>query len=303
MRKSLRLSIVGVIALVLVMALAPVVSWAGVNAAIVSITQSNDTTTVTPLNSVACPGADDSYWRAFNLASFGITTDYTVSSVDFGVEDMQFITSIPLTVNLYSTPTGTFPAGALTLVGTGGGTVTTADAGTIVNIPVAGTVPAGEDLAVEIFAPDTSNGGNFFIGSNAAGQSAPSYIQSAFCGAAVPTNLASLGFPGMHIIMVVTGDDNVGGVAPPVTVLNVPNKGEIMITAANGQPAYDSPAGSVIRHNGGAELWLPQDYDGNGFDTYVITETVVVDGRTWYGIFLGNETWAYVPADTVTVTR
>ena len=297
MRKSFRLSLYGAIALLLVLTLAPAASWAGVSTAVVSITQSADPVTITPLNSVACPGDDDSYFRAFDLAGFGITTDYTVSSVDIGIEALN--ADLPLTVNLYSTPTGTFPAGALTMVGTASVNVTTAQAGTLLNIPVAGTVPLGEDLAVEIFAPDFTIGNGFWIGSNAAGQTGPSYIQAPFCGAATPTDIASLGFPGMHIIMTVTGDT----VTTAVTVLNVPNTGEIMITTANGQPAYDSPAGSVIRHNGGAELWLPHDYDGNGFDTYIITETVVIDGRTWYGIFLGNESWAYVPADTVIVTR
>src|SRR6185436_1773755 len=49
------------------------------------------------------------------------------------------------------------------------------------------------------------NQNSFFIGSNNLGQSGPSYISAASCGIANPTNLASIGFPNMHIVMNVLG--------------------------------------------------------------------------------------------------
>ncbi len=80
-----------------------------------------------------------------------------------------------------------------------------------------------------------------------------------------------------------------------------PNIGMVKISVEQAQPAYDSAGGSIIRHNGGHELWLPHDYDSNGFDTYVVTETMMVDGRLWVGMWLGSQTYGWVPIDMVTI--
>jgi len=173
-----------------------------------SITQSNDTSTITAANSVACPGDNDSYMRRFDLdGEFGITGEFTVESVDFGVETND--TTFDLTVNLYTIPNASALEFAnLTLIGTAIYTTTSGDTGMVVNAPVAGVVadPTSVDLVVEVFAPDFTQGANFFIGSNANGQTAPSFLASAVCGATEPTDTAVLGFPGMQIVMIVNGD-------------------------------------------------------------------------------------------------
>ncbi len=40
-----------------------------------------------------------------------------------------------------------------------------------------------------------------FIGSNSAGQTAPSFLASAACNVLVPTDTADIGFPNMHIVL------------------------------------------------------------------------------------------------------
>ncbi len=85
----------------------------------------------------------------------------------------------------------------------------------------------------------------------------------------------------------------------PVTGIDVPHNGMIMITADHPVVAYDSPAGEQIRLLSGTPLVLPQDYDGNGFDTHLIVETETIDNDVWYGIFIGSDQWAYVRADEV----
>ena len=172
-----------------------------------SITQSSDTSTITTPNSVACPGDNDSYLRRFDLdGEFNITGEFTIQSIDFGIENTG---GIGLTVNLYTIPNGSpLTFANLTLIGTAPFTVTAGQVGSVVNAPVAGVVadPTSVDLVVEIFAPDFTNGATFFIGSNANGQTAPSYLASAVCGATEPTDTATLGFPEMQIIMIVNGD-------------------------------------------------------------------------------------------------
>lgn len=81
--------------------------------------------------------------------------------------------------------------------------------------------------------------------------------------------------------------------------LNVPNNGLVLINSWEQTAAYDGPAGSQVKLSNGALLILPQDYDGNGYDTYVVTETVTVDGQAWVSIFIGNESFVWVPWSAV----
>ena len=48
-------------------------------------------------------------------------------------------------------------------------------------------------------------GAFLFVGSNAFGQTGPSYLAASACGIPDPVDLAELGFPGMHIVMNVVG--------------------------------------------------------------------------------------------------
>ncbi|HWM22558.1 MAG TPA: hypothetical protein VNO51_22895, partial [Ilumatobacteraceae bacterium] len=165
-------------------------------------------------NSVACSPDDgvttteNGYLRTFTLADFGIGGDFAVTSVSFGIEDID--PAQTLTVNLY-TLAGAFVYDNLTLIGSANADVASGEL-TIVSVPVTGTAPAGSTLVVEIDAPDMSGAGRLFIGSNDEGQSAPSYLRSESCGLVEPTDTADIGFPNMQIVMNVTGE--VGGDLP-----------------------------------------------------------------------------------------
>ena len=87
--------------------------------------------------------------------------------------------------------------------------------------------------------------------------------------------------------------------AVAVTGLNVPHITQIQINASSPVTPYDSPAGSPVKLANGSWFNLPHDADGNGFDTYIVTDTAVVDGVTWYSIFLGNENFVWVRGDQV----
>jgi HYR domain-containing protein/pre-peptidase len=223
-----------------------------------TITQSTSQA-ITPLNSVSCNNGightDNSYWRAFSLPAFSITGAFDVQSIDVGIEDAisggaagQIVPpkgsqstpkgsspskishnikvnapaggGQPVTVNLY-TSSMAFPAGfpgSLTLIGTA--TTMVADqSGTILNIPVTGTAPAGSELVVEIFTPNGEAAGNlFFIGSNAAPETGPSYLSAPDCGVTTPTTTSAIGFPNMHIVLNVNGCQQItGGNGPTCT--------------------------------------------------------------------------------------
>jgi subtilisin-like proprotein convertase family protein len=192
------------------------------NCATIALTQSTSTA-ITTFNSVSCNAGgvhrDNSYWRAYQLAA---PAPVTLSSVVFGIEVANASgtgTTQPIIINLY-TSAGAFPGAARTLVKTQtfqipdqSGTLFTA---TLTGTPV--TVPGNAILVVELNSPDAQTlGHSFFIGSNAAAETGPSYLSAAACGIATPTTTAAIGFPNMHIILNVNGFLGVPVVSTPAS--------------------------------------------------------------------------------------
>jgi len=129
-----------------------------------------------------------------------------VSSVDIGIESAAGAGGVqPATVNLY-TLNGPLVWANLTLIGTAAVNVSDQTLA-IINMPVTGVVPSDGTLVVEFFTPNGSATGNLlFVGSNNLGQTAPTYLAAADCGVTEPTDTAAIGFPGMHLVMNVTGE-------------------------------------------------------------------------------------------------
>ena len=178
-----------------------------------SITQSLDLTLLETV-SIGCRGGDDSYLRRFDLwRDHGIVNQLDVTSIDVGVEYAEGAT---VTVNLYTIPANQPLIWAnLSLIGSA--TAPVADTTlSVVNLPVSGTVvqPAAEDLVVEIFAPDSTGLFSFFIGANSLGQTGPTYLSAPICSAVEPTDSAQLGYPDMHMLLVVNAIE----AQPPPTV-------------------------------------------------------------------------------------
>ena len=180
-----------------------------------TITLSQGPTTITADNSLACTQtatgytSENSYYRAFRLADHGVNTAFTATRVDFGVENAVSGTggSQSVQVKLY-TVSGAFPAGVLTQIA--GQIVTVNNTTTGITIPVtmspAGVAAAGSTLVAEVYVPDGRPVGNtFFIGSNTAAETGPSYIRAPDCSATNPVTFASTGNPGVHIVLTVTG--------------------------------------------------------------------------------------------------
>jgi hypothetical protein len=178
----------------------------------VEITHSSSQT-ITPGNSVACSGdggtttTDNQYLRHFDLDAFGLTSGLDVTDVEFGVEAVN-LAALSVTVNLYRWDgISSFTYANFTLLGSETQSVGTGATGTIVSFPVTGSVPAGDFLVVEVATPDTSGVSGFFIGSNTAAETAPSYLASTSCGLPNPLTFAGIGFPGVRIVMNVIGID------------------------------------------------------------------------------------------------
>jgi hypothetical protein len=176
-----------------------------------SITLSHSTSlAITPGNSVSCNldnlHADNSYYRVFDLPSLGVTSPLEISKVTVGIETALagVGTTQPATVRLH-TLTGPLTLANLTLFGSVDIAVANQNE-TLLDVPIAATAPAGSTVVVEVFTPDGQpSGHSFFIGSNTAGATGPSYLAAVDCSAAEPADVAGLGFPDMHIVLTITG--------------------------------------------------------------------------------------------------
>ena len=147
-----------------------------------------------------CGALPVSFFRAFELSTFGIEDDFNVCAVEVAISPST-TTPQNLTVNLY-TSNPAFPDGARTLIGTTDYILNSGFG--IVSIPVSGNAPAGSELVVEIFSPD---GSELTIGINGSPETGPSYLQSAPCGFPQVTTTDEAQSPGAHFVMNVVGNE------------------------------------------------------------------------------------------------
>ncbi len=177
----------------------------------ITITQ-NTSQDIVAGTGVACPTPPNSFYRVFDLASFNLTDDLAVSSVDIGIEEIT--NAGATTVNLFRL-NGAFTLANLTQVGTATVNVSAADNLTLRNVPITGQFGPTDMLVVEWAVPQAGA----FFGGNQLGQSGPTFIRAAACGAVEPADLGGLGFPNSAWVVNVSG--TVGGtVLSPELVLN-----------------------------------------------------------------------------------
>lgn len=164
------------------------------------LTLTQNTSSVAVANSgIACnPGGDNAFYRVYDLAALGYTSDMTLANIKFSVQTSAVDRLV--TVSAY-TLSGALTNENLTLLGS---TTLTAIASTSIidyTAPMGGlTVPGGSTLVIS-YAVTSSTNNLFLPGANAAGQSSPVYIKSIDCGVPQPTSLAAITFPDVHIIL------------------------------------------------------------------------------------------------------
>ena len=189
----------------------------------IQFTQNFDITTIESVQ-VAC-GVGGShttqnwYLRRFLLATdHGITDPLTVTSVDFGVEQLEPANDYSLDVVLFELGNGAaFTFANMVEVARVSVLVTGADVGNIVNAAIGATIadPVGTDLIVAIDAPDlTDLIQQFRPGANSIGALRDAYIAAAGCGINDPTGVSAINFPDSQTIFVVNGET--GGTTPTI---------------------------------------------------------------------------------------
>lgn len=262
--------------------------------------------TITPLNSVGCNAGglhtDNGYLRVFDLATFGLADGFDVTEVQVGVETATGTGgSQPVSVRLYALdPADPFTYANLDLIGSTDTTINDTTA-SMFSVAVEGSVPADMLLVVEFFTPNGQGAGNgFFIGSNNAGQTGPSYIAAADCGATDPTDLADLGFPGMHIVMNVVGEEPacVATDIPWITSIT-PNSGITMMgESTDVDVVFDSTGYSAGVYTGTVCI----NNNDPDMSQYMIPVTMTVVENATYGVEVMADTMAMTGTVGTTIT-
>ena len=178
-------------------------------------------------NSIACGNStgtrSNNYYRVFDLAAAGITSDFHVSQVSFQVESCDHVSSgnginVAVRVGTYNgTPGTTLTTGSMTILASNASvavpevvedvsTTPPTTPGATVNAPITATVTGGQKLLVEVDVPDGANNYGFYFGSNDGGESAYGYLLATDCSITNPTNISTLGTPApRHLLLTVTG--------------------------------------------------------------------------------------------------
>ena len=186
--------------------------------------------------SIACannpPGTNaNNYYRVFDLAAAGITSDFLVSKVTFKVEDSHRVgtnvpggSSVAVRVGTYSGTPGDQLDNSMMTILASNPTVNVPEVrevigpppstpGATVDAPITATIPAGSKLLVEIDSPDGHNVYYLYLGANTAAETAPAYVLAPTCKDSTqayitkPTNISTLStsFPNVHLLISVTG--------------------------------------------------------------------------------------------------
>jgi hypothetical protein len=230
-----------------------------------TITQNTDTTTILTPHAVTC-GVQGSYTgynafsRVFDLASFGITEDFTITNVGFGLENITG--DLPFALML-GTANGTYPSGTVTELAYEPVNFSVADALTIKDVALSETVvaPAGSQLVMAFEADGELDLVSWYPASNDAGETGPTYITAPACGMNSPATMSSIGFGDVHVIMTITGDTGAGTVElnskalsvypnPATDIINVALKNgdvqSIEITNLAGQNVFSGKAAKSV---------------------------------------------------------
>ena len=242
----------------------------------------------------------NSYIRRYNVATnCGSMTGMLVTGASFGIEEAVGGTGVqPINVRIYTiAPADMLLFANMTMLHDESIMITD-QMGTIMSVPFSATlnVPAGVDVVIELFTPDGSGAANnsFFMGSNAGGQTGPSYWASPACGFGEPTDLANVftGFPDMHLILDL--ESNTAGLASSYCTPAVSN--------SSGAPAVMAAIGSRSVADNNLTL-VASRMPTNTFGFFLTSQTqglVMNPGGSLGHICLGGAIGRYVGAGQIT---
>jgi len=145
----------------------------------------------------------------FRLADHGVNSAFTANRIDFAIEQADSLSGSQTVQVRVHTLNGALVRSNLTTIAGQNVTVTN-QALTQMSVVLSppGVAPAGSTIVVEVFSPNGMPSNTiFYLGSNAAAETGPSYIRAPADGCVItePATYTSIGFPQVHLVMSVTG--------------------------------------------------------------------------------------------------
>jgi uncharacterized repeat protein (TIGR01451 family) len=235
-------------------------------------------------NTVSCSAgglhAENYYLRLYDHAEFGLAGTAPVAHIEFAVETATAGSGgeQPVEVRLYRLD-GSLVFANMTLLASKQVMLpdqTLSWVSVELNPPV--EVAPGERVVAVLYLPNGQDDGHsLFVGSNAGGQTAPSYIAASACGIAEPASLASIGFPTVHVILNlwVQGEGSSCGNMTPVGWMEVdPGSGSLAAGASGPVDALFDASGLALGPHQASVCILSSDTGAGVFEIPVDLEVV-----------------------------
>jgi len=150
---------------------------------------------------------ENSWYRVFNLADFGVDKAFAVHRVNFGVQTAIGQQRIKVSVGTYSGPAGAVELDTSKIDVLGLNTISIAEGkGYMAQANFPGVeIPAGSNLVVEVKTEGLVDGSYFYLGATTATEMVPGYLRAPTCKTPNPLMTSALGYLGTHLVISVSG--------------------------------------------------------------------------------------------------
>lgn len=150
---------------------------------------------------------ENSWYRMFRLADFGIENAFTVHRVNFGVQTAIGDQRVKVAIGTYAGNAGAVELDVtkidllgLTTISIPEGRAFMAQA----NFPGI-EIPAGSNLVVEVKTEGQGDGRYFYLGATASHEMIPGYLRAPTCNTPNPLMTSALGYLQTHLVIAVSG--------------------------------------------------------------------------------------------------
>jgi hypothetical protein len=166
---------------------------------------------IAPGLSLACSDAngtkENSWYRVFRLADFGIDGAFTVYRVNFGVQTAIGEQRVKVALGTYDGDAGAVELDTTKIDMLGLTTLAVPEGKAyMAQANFAGVVvPAGSNLVVEVKTEGRGDGAFFYLGATAAQEVIPGYLRAPTCNTPSPLMTSVLGYLKTHLVIAVSG--------------------------------------------------------------------------------------------------
>lgn len=174
------------------------------------LAQTDDMTIATQL-SLACSDAsgtkENSWYRMFRLADYGVDKPLTVNRVNFAVQTAIGDQRVKVSIGTYAGDAGSVELDPTKIDVLGLTTIPVPEGASQMlqaNFPAI-EVPHNANLIVEIKSEGTGDGRYFYLGATRGAETIPGYLRAPTCKTPNPVMTSALGFSQTHLIIAVSG--------------------------------------------------------------------------------------------------